>query len=208
MKAFYIKNIVPMLNIYTICVGFASIIAILLLVGHFLSGTEFVSFFVAICMFLIITKMLPYISEFSIAGNSLKLREKLTEADKLTSDLLKLRVATKRYLLKLILREPGGHFNMYEEPRMDDFLSFYSMAKSDGDLEYLRDDLLTCALEYKKQLMVFFKDCCPNAPDDLEIISAHNIKSHPGSEKKVKEYAELIIKLDSVIDELKLTQPT
>ena len=67
-------------------------LSLILLVCDKLSGTEFVSFIVVIAIITFIIKLLPSIVEFTIAGNSVRLREKIDEADRLTKELSLLRV--------------------------------------------------------------------------------------------------------------------
>ncbi|CAI2007645.1 TPA: hypothetical protein ACKP8H_002444 [Serratia marcescens] len=67
-------------------------LSLILLVCDKFSGAEFVSFIVVIAIITLIIKLLPSIVEFTIAGNSVRLREKIDEADRLTKELSLLRV--------------------------------------------------------------------------------------------------------------------
>ncbi|WP_413715022.1 hypothetical protein [Serratia ureilytica] len=148
----YESNIKAELNIYSVGMLFMFTISMLLLLFGFLGGAEFVAFVIASAVLAIIIKMLPEISEFSLAGNTVKLKQKLDEAQKLTDELKLLKRSTLRTLLQLLLRRPGGFAASYGDGRLPDFINFYEEVK---DTEYEREfteDMLKYAEVFKATL--------------------------------------------------------
>lgn len=133
-RSMYESHIKAELNIYSVGMLFMFAISILLLLFGFLGGAEFVAFVIASAVLAIIIKMLPEISEFSLAGNTVKLKQKLDEAQRLTDELKALKLSTLRTLFQLLLRHPGGFSASYGDGRLRDFFSFYDEVK-DTDYE-------------------------------------------------------------------------
>ncbi|HEJ7038080.1 TPA: hypothetical protein ACGFAK_004975 [Serratia marcescens] len=148
----YESHIKAELNIYSVGMLFMFTISMLLLLFGFLGGAEFVAFVIASAVLAIIIKMLPEISEFSLAGNTVKLKQKLDEAQKLTDELKLLKRSTLRTLFQLLLRHPGGFAASYGDGRLPDFINFYEEVK---DTEYEREfteDMLKYAEVFKATL--------------------------------------------------------
>ncbi|HHJ0461091.1 TPA: hypothetical protein ACQDQ8_004975 [Serratia marcescens] len=151
-RSMYESHIKAELNIYSVGMLFMFTISMLLLLFGFLGGAEFVAFVIASAVLAIIIKMLPEISEFSLAGNTVKLKQKLDEAQKLTDELKLLKRSTLRTLFQLLLRHPGGFAASYGDGRLPDFINFYEEVK---DTEYEREfteDMLKYAEVFKATL--------------------------------------------------------
>ncbi|AMG98126.1 hypothetical protein AL485_02510 [Serratia liquefaciens] len=151
-RSMYESHIKAELNIYSVGMLFMFAISMLLLLFGFLSGAEFVAFVIASAVLAIIIKMLPEISEFSLAGNTVKLKQKLDEAQRLTDELKSLKLSTLRTLFQLLLRHPGGFAASYGDGRLPDFINFFEEVK---DTEYEREfteDMLKYAEVFKATL--------------------------------------------------------
>ncbi|EOI6423813.1 hypothetical protein ACMU9U_000672 [Yersinia enterocolitica] len=203
MRRFWVQTIIPLLNVYTVSVLIAFFIALLLLLTHFLSGSEFVGFFVAIAMFAIVLKLLPSIQEFSIAGNTVKLRETVEEAAQLTSELKRLRLETNRTLLSLIMRYPGGFGSSFGDNRAKDFLEFYKNIEKSNDVTYMKEELLQLANSIKDsidQKLLKGNDISEN--EDCDILEAELIDKYPNFEDQIKITIQQLKKLKDIIAEL------
>ncbi|CAI0696287.1 Uncharacterised protein [Serratia fonticola] len=146
IRSIYEDYVSPELNIYSVGMIFMFVISLLLLLFRFLAGAEFVSFVIASAVLTIIIKMLPEISEFSLAGNTVKLRKKLDEAQRLTDELKALKLSTLRTLFQLLLRHPGGFGAEYGDHRLPEFFDFYDEIK---DTEY-ESEFAEKLLEYAR----------------------------------------------------------
>ncbi|CAI2080755.1 hypothetical protein UDX32_05405 [Serratia marcescens] len=135
-RSVYENCIKPELNIYSVGMLFMFAISILLLLFGLLGGAEFVAFVIASAVLAIVIKMLPEISEFSLAGNTVKLKQKLDEAQRLTDELRALKLSTLRTLFQLLLRHPGGFAASYGDGRLPDFINFFEDVK---DTEYEKE---------------------------------------------------------------------
>ncbi|EPK0738342.1 hypothetical protein RFD55_000645 [Klebsiella aerogenes] len=76
------------------------VLGVALLISRFIDGAAFVAFVVAGCLGASIYALLPSITEFSIGGNSVKFKEKLNEAERITAELRKLKAVAIRTTLK------------------------------------------------------------------------------------------------------------
>lgn len=136
-RSLYESCIRPELNIYSVGMLFMFAISMLLLLFGFLGGAEFVAFVIASAVLAIIIKMLPEISEFSLAGNTVKLKQKLDEAEDLTESLRNLKRITLNTMIELIMRHPGGFGSVFiTDERIPDFIDFYRQVEG---TEFERD---------------------------------------------------------------------
>ncbi|ENY0908411.1 hypothetical protein ACFVGI_000855 [Serratia marcescens] len=136
-RSLYENCIRPELNIYSVGMLFMFAISMLLLLFGFLGGAEFVAFVIASAVLAIIIKMLPEISEFSLAGNTVKLKQKLDEAEDLTESLRNLKRITLNTMIELIMRHPGGFGSVFiTDERIPDFIDFYRQVEG---TEFERD---------------------------------------------------------------------
>ncbi|CUY42821.1 hypothetical protein SJZ82_05660 [Serratia marcescens] len=136
-RSLYENCIRPELNIYSVGMLFMFAISMLLLLFGFLGGAEFVAFIIASAVLAIIIKMLPEISEFSLAGNTVKLKQKLDEAEDLTESLRNLKRITLNTMIELIMRHPGGFGSVFiTDERIPDFIDFYRQVEG---TEFERD---------------------------------------------------------------------
>lgn len=136
-RSLYENCIKPELNIYSVGMLFMFAISMLLLLFGFLGGAEFVAFVIASAVLAIIIKMLPEISEFSLAGNTVKLKQKLDEAEDLTESLRNLKRITLNTMIELIMRHPGGFGSVFiTDERIPDFIDFYRQVEG---TEFERD---------------------------------------------------------------------
>lgn len=145
----YESHIKSELNIYSVGMLFMFAISMLLLLFGFLGGAEFVAFVIASAVLAIIIKMLPEISEFSLAGNTVKLKQKLDEAEGLTESLRNLKRITLNTMIELIMRHPGGFGSVFiTDERIPDFIDFYRQVEG---TEFERD----LAEKIKEQAQIF-----------------------------------------------------
>ncbi len=203
MRRFWVQTIIPLLNVYTSSALIAFFIAFLLLLTHFLSGSEFVGFVVAIAMFTLVLKLLPSIQEFSIAGNTVRLRETLNEATQLTSELRRLRLEINRTLLSLIMRYPGGFGSSFGDNRAKDFLEFYKNIKKSDDVTHMKGELLQFANSIKDsidQKLLKQNDISEN--EDYDILEAELIDKNPNFEDQIKITIQQVKELKDIIAEL------
>ncbi|MBH3005940.1 hypothetical protein [Serratia ureilytica] len=136
-RSLYENCIRPELNIYSVGMLFMFAISMLLLLFGFLGGAEFVAFVIASAVLAIIIKMLPEISEFSLAGNTVKLKQKLDEAEDLTESLRNLKRITLNTMIELIMRHPGEFRSVFiTDERIPDFIDFYRQVEG---TEFERD---------------------------------------------------------------------
>lgn len=208
MKIFWDKTIVPLLNVYTVSALILFFISTCLLLTHFLTGGEFVSFIVVIGMFSIVIKMLPEIIEFSIAGNSVKLRERLSEAKEITLELRALSHQMKVQILDLIMRAPGDFGGLDCDSRYPDFIRFYEYLYTDTDIEKLKPALLDAATALKNDFIDELKRYIPeigtSSSDDIATIISTHINSHEQSPNNgtIQRNADCVKQLTKIINEL------
>ncbi|WP_368746151.1 hypothetical protein [Klebsiella aerogenes] len=116
----------------TITASLAFLLAIVLLaIGKF-TGSDFVLFMTTLSIMTLVIWCLPKISEFSIAGNSVKLKETLNEAEKITKDLKVLRrFSMKQFLNNMNVRGGNNHVVLH---RFFSFISTYNELIDSKDL--------------------------------------------------------------------------
>lgn len=105
-----------------------SVISYYLLINGKLSGGEFVAFTLGIIVVGIAVGFLPEVSELSIAGNVIKLRQAKEEAENIIDVLKESQKATFKFQLALSKRLPGGfgESGVPKDRRIDDFWFVYS----------------------------------------------------------------------------------
>jgi len=117
-----------------------------LLLPKIISGGEFVTLSIAFAVIALIIGFSSQIQEFSIAGNTVKLREITATAQSLIQDLKAARTETFRVLLSLSERQSGGYSSL--ENTVDDRVAgFWSLHE-----KITRFD---CAAELKQEITDF-----------------------------------------------------
>ncbi|GKV79142.1 hypothetical protein PEC106568_43150 [Pectobacterium carotovorum subsp. carotovorum] len=114
--------------------------AILLTIGKF-TGSDFVLFTTTVSVITLVIWCLPKISEFSIAGNTVKLKETLNEAEKITKDLKVLRrFSMKQFINSMRVNGGNNHDVVY---RFFNFTSTYNELTDSNDLvDEFRNELI------------------------------------------------------------------
>lgn len=202
MRRFWVQTIIPLLNVHTVSALIAFFIAFLLLLTHFLSGSEFVGFVVVIAMFAIVLKLLPSIQEFSIAGNTVKLRETVAEAKSVADELKKLSLETKRNILSLIMRHSGMFGASFGDNRARDFINFYHEIQKSDDIAFLKEELQNCANSLKRSIDTNLQRNGGTTFEDYDALQVELIHNDPNSEKYIKLAIQQVKELKDIIAEL------
>lgn len=129
------KYLLATLGILVALIG--SSISYCLLIGGKLSGGEFVAFTLGLIVVGIAIGLMSEISELSIAGNVIKLRQVKAEAEQAIEVLKESQKSTFKFQLALSKRLPGGfgESGIPKDARIDDFWFVYS-AISGAGLDY------------------------------------------------------------------------
>lgn len=77
--------------------------------------------------------MLPSITEFSIGGNSVKFKEKLNEAERITTELRKLKAISIKTTMKSLKINQKINFTVYQN--IIEFRSVYQLLSDDKEFE-------------------------------------------------------------------------
>ncbi|HDL7813834.1 TPA: hypothetical protein PXP47_003881 [Yersinia enterocolitica] len=202
MRRFWVKTIIPLLNKYTVSALIAFFIALLLLLTHFLSGSEFVGFVVAIAVFTLVLKLLPSIQEFSIAGNTVKLRETVAEAKSVADELKKLSLETKRNILSLIMRPSGMFGASFGDNRAKDFIQFYNEIQKSDDIASLKEELQSRANLLKSSIDDNLQKNIGTNFEDYDALQVELIHKDPNCEKDIKLAIQQAKELKDIIAEL------
>ncbi|HHG0427084.1 TPA: hypothetical protein ACPTCW_003746 [Yersinia enterocolitica] len=202
MRRFWVQTIIPLLNVYTVSVLIALFIALLLLLTHFLSGSEFVGFFVAIAMFAIVLKLLPSIQEFSIAGNTVKLRETVAEAKSVADELKRLSLETKRNILSLIMRPSGMFGASFGDNRARDFIKLYNEIQKSDYIAFLKEELQNYANSLKRSVDDNLQKNGGMTFEDYDVLQLELIHKNPGCENDIKLAIQQLKELKDIIAEL------
>lgn len=117
-----------------------------LLLPKIILGGEFVTLSIAFAVIALIIGFSSQIQEFSIAGNTVRLREMTATAESLIQDLKAARTETFRVLLSLSERQSGG-FSSIENTVDDRVAGFWSLHE-----RIVRFD---CAAELKQEITDF-----------------------------------------------------
>ncbi|CQJ26353.1 MULTISPECIES: hypothetical protein [Yersinia] len=197
----------PLLNIYTVAALCCSFLALSLLLTHELNGSEFVAFIVVIVSFSIIIKVLPEIKEFSVAGYSIKLKETLSEAERITDKLKTLELQTKSIILDLIKRVPGGFSSIYnyDDERYPEFIKFYESLTPSLEDKGLINSVRAFAIELKDILLSDLTNRITGDKTSLvavEDIRLKSIEQNPDHESRINECVKCIKRLEKIINEL------
>lgn len=146
------------------------VLAIILLAIDKFTGSDFVLFVSALAIMTLVIWCLPKISEFSIAGNTVKLKETLSEAEKITKDLKVLRrFSMKQFLNGMNVRGGNNHVVLQR------FLSFVSTYNELVDSKDLVD-------EFRKELIgiteLLLISCCRfvNVGFDVNIKTVEDVR--------------------------------
>ncbi|BCE00244.1 hypothetical protein [Marinicellulosiphila megalodicopiae] len=128
------KYLLAILGILVALIG--SSISYCLLIAGKLSGGEFVAFTLGLIVVGIAIGLMSEISELSIAGNVIKLRQVKAEAEQSIEVLKESQKSTFKFQLALSKRLPGGfsESGVSKDARIDDFWFVYS-AISDAGLD-------------------------------------------------------------------------
>lgn len=197
----------PLLNIYAVAAFCCSLLALLLLLTHKLNGSEFVAFIVVIVSFSIVIKLLPEIKEFSVAGYSIKLKEKLSEAERITHKLKTLEIQTKLLTLDLIMRVPSGLGStfIYVDARYPRFIKFYETLtpnlEDNGLINSVRVFAIALKDELQRQLTTRISGDKTNLVD-VEDIKLKCIEENPNDEDSINKCVQCIKRLEKIINEL------
>ncbi|MEQ0274310.1 hypothetical protein [Klebsiella sp. CN_Kp100] len=109
------------------------ILSIALLVSKLIDGSAFVALVVAGGLGTAIYAMLPSITEFSIGGNSVKFKEKLNEAERITTELRKLKAISIKTTMKSLKINQKINFTVYQN--IIEFRSVYQLLSDDKEFE-------------------------------------------------------------------------
>jgi len=90
------------------------ILGVTLLIAGYVGDTAFVALIALGGTGVAIYALLPSITEFSIGGSSVKLKEKLDEAERITSELRQIRTIAVRTTLKSLKINPGSNVLLYK----------------------------------------------------------------------------------------------
>ena len=114
-----------------------------LLLSEKLSGSEFVSLIIAFAVIGLIISFASEVSEFSIAGNIVKLREVKADAEKSILELKEARTETFRFLLSLTKKYDGGLGGRTPtDERISDFWSLFEKISSFNCIGELKENIL------------------------------------------------------------------
>ncbi|WP_052417780.1 hypothetical protein [Cellvibrio mixtus] len=109
-----------------------------------LSGSEFISLIIAFAIIGLIISFASEVSEFSIAGNIVKLKEVKADAERSIAELKEARTETFRFLLSLTKKYGGGLGSIRNpiDERIPDFWSLFEKISS-----------FSCVNDLKKNIM-------------------------------------------------------
>lgn len=114
-----------------------------LLLSEKLSGSEFVSLIIAFAVIGVIISFASEVSEFSIAGNIVKLKEVKADAEKSIAELKEARTETFRFLLSLTTKYNGGLGEQSPtDGRIPDFWSLFEKISSFNCVNDLNKNIL------------------------------------------------------------------
>lgn len=113
------------------------ILGVALLIAGYIGDTAFVAFITVGGTGVAIYTLLPSITEFSIGGNSVKLKEKLNEAERITGELRQIRMVAVRTTLKFLKIRPNSNFLLYKN--IIEFRNVYQIISGEEafDTDYL-----------------------------------------------------------------------
>jgi hypothetical protein len=144
------KISLPFFGIIFILGGF--IYSYILLHQNKINGAEFVAMFLGNTILGIAIALLPNVSEMSIAGNVLKLREVEKEAEKSIEQLKATRLATFRMLFNLVKRLPGGlgELGIIKDDRVDDFWEVFNSIEDSETISNLKEHIINALKDILK----------------------------------------------------------
>lgn len=117
-------------------------VGVVLLKEEYLAGGAFVSFVGVMCAVGFVIAQWPRLSELSILGSSLKLKELTTEAEQAIESLKRGRLNLYRTAMSLTLRHPGGWGDRYSDGRVPGFLAVVDMIRDERLLPDLADEVM------------------------------------------------------------------
>lgn len=105
-----------------------------------ISGAEFVALSLGFSVIGLIIAFATEVQEFSIAGNSVKLKELRSEAEKTIEELKVARTEIFRFMILQILQESQTTLNKID-PRIKNFLAVYEQVQNFGIVNELRNEI-------------------------------------------------------------------
>ncbi|KAA8727989.1 hypothetical protein [Ewingella americana] len=160
----------------------AFVLAMILLVFDKFTGSDFVLFMTTLVVMTLVIWCLPKISEFSIAGNTVKLKETLSEAEKITKDLKVLRrFSMKQFLNNMNIKGGNNHEVMR---RFFNFISTYNELVNSKDLV---DEFRFELIEITETLLM---SCCNfviSSAFDLDIKETKDVRINMAYLEKLKK---------------------
>lgn len=110
-------------------------------------------------------KLHPRIVEFSVGGNSIKLKETLNEAERLTKELKELRRVSMLQFFSSMYATTGNNHEVMK--RFYDFLSVYNVSAESPDLVLeFKTEFINCLSCLKKSMEIFVRPFFGFVEDD------------------------------------------
>ncbi|MCA7014857.1 hypothetical protein LF934_19685 [Dickeya dadantii] len=187
------------------------VLGVALLISRFIDGAAFVAFVVAGCLGASIYALLPSITEFSIGGNSVKFKEKLNEAERITAELRKLKAVAIRTTLKSLKIKQKENLLVFQN--IIEFRDVYQLISDAKEFENDYRMIVTeTAFALRENVFDFVDlDIKDSGPHDFDWRDSHvreyigsktNQSALPFREKMSVRFAEQYIYLTNFIDGL------
>ncbi|ELV8675145.1 hypothetical protein [Vibrio vulnificus] len=179
-----------------------ALLSLSLLIVDKLSGTEFVSLTLGTVLIGIVITLLPEISEFSIGGNVVKLKEAKDDAEKSIQAIKNTYKSVMKGQLILTKRLRGGlgsRFNS-KDGRIDDFWTIYAGISQVNLNKELADDLHDTALEIAKGQLSIIKNFSDDSTNSLFNVSQSKLPSKSEIIKYVSYNKDNIEQLELLLE--------
>lgn len=186
-----------------------------LLFKGYLNGSEFVAFFVAMAMFCTVPIIFPNIKELSIAGNTIKLKETLNEAEKLIKSIESVRILTVKHYLKTLAKQNSRLDSEHCDSRLDDFIEIYEEVKNSQKMVCIAEFkkcgaiLVAQGIRRMKELSDFTADIEVKTADDFRVLEEECIlgclpqcDDEKEVKNEIKHYVNNMIKIHKIINDL------
>jgi hypothetical protein len=166
------------LSILGICLFFfVSLAAVYLLFSGMISGTNLTVIVVSFAVLGLIISILPEVQEFSIAGNSVKLKGLKNEAEKIIRSLNKTRTESYKHLFSQ-LEEYKPDIRLHDicakDGREERFLSLYNEVKSFDGLDDLKEKIISTAGKILESQQDIINNCFKLMSNQAQSLDAIN----------------------------------
>ncbi|HAS6208499.1 TPA: hypothetical protein I7245_22375 [Vibrio vulnificus] len=178
-----------------------TLLSLSLLIVDKLSGTEFVWLTLGTALIGIVITLLSEISEFSIGGNVVKLKEAKEDADKSIQAIKNTYKSIMKGQLLLTRRMRGGTVSALstKDGRVDDFWAIYAGIFQLNLTKELAGELHDAALEIAKGQLSIIRNFSGDSTDSLFCVNQTNLPQKSQIVKHISDNKNNIEKMDLLL---------